>query len=200
MSETVNIARTRCLVFFTLTAFLFSCGSGNNSDLCKEKSTSDPASAPAVKNYYVKSDIPYPKVDIEVADPENDLCSATFRFYYPDDEETPTETSSLGGLGKDYDNDTDRFKLSFTFVMEFWERWRMDIILIDQEGNSSIIQDIYLTKKNVVEIEDTGTITLLTQTETEYTFQPPNETQTLGTQYATSGTQGTYGTFIIMAH
>ncbi len=203
MSKTINITRTKYLLIFIFTAFLFSCGNGSSSELCQEKVSSDTASAPEIKNYSLKSGIPCPEVNIEVADPENDLCSVTFKFYYPDDEETLTDTSSFGRLDRNYNNDTDIFDLDFSFNMGPWESWRMDIILIDREGNNTTIKDVYFTKKELEENHSSETFTPSStiETETESTYQPATETEiTLETQYAPNDTQTIPGTISIMAH
>ena len=202
MIKQFKVIRSRELLVLLLTACLISCGNSNtSSDLYKQKDVSDTVAVPVVQNFSIETDTPSPGIEIDVADPENDLCSVTFKFYYPDDEEAPTETSSVGVLDKEYNNDTDLFELGFSFNMGFWERWRMDIILIDQEGNSTTIEDIYFTKTDIEENQNWGTSSLLSNTiETDYTYQQSNETSTLGTQYATSGNQTIPGTIIIMAH
>ena len=110
----------------------------------------------------------------------------SLQLYYPSDKETPTDISNTGNLVENYNNETDLYNLSFCFGLEFSGEWRLDIILIDQEGNSTTIKDIYFNKTDFEDNQSSATVISYTPYIVDYYMPPatniaPNENSYLGT-------------------
>ncbi len=186
MIKQFQLLKVHDLFILLLTTGLISCGSGNNSYICQQKEISDSSAAPVAKNILLETDCPSPCIAMDVDDPENDLCSVSLNLYYPSDVETPTNISNAGNLFEHYNNETDLYNLSFCFGLEFSGEWRLDIILIDQKGNSTTIKDIYLNKRDFEENQNSPTVLsyspviVFLQTEPVY-FIVPNGNSYIGT-------------------